>query len=88
MLGTFRDTGSPWVAGPRVEKTVADAFQRAMIEVTDARLLEELPASPERYVAATDDDYNEFRFRVPEAESFDKPAELSKKSVAETRDSP
>jgi len=56
--------------------------------LSDARILEELPASPERYVEARDEDYNEFRFRIPEAESFDKRAELSEETVAETKGSP
>jgi len=87
VLKTFRDVGSPWVAGPGVNKAVAQAFQRALMELTDARILEELPAPPERYVEARDEDYNEFRLRIPEAESFDKWAERSEETVAETKGS-
>ena len=87
VLKTFRDVGALWVAGPQVDKATADAFQRALMQLTDARILEDLPASPERYVEAHDEDYNEFRLRIPEAESFDKRAERSQETVAETKGS-
>jgi len=87
VLKTFRDVGALWVAGPQVDKATADAFQRALMQLTDARILEDLPASPERYVEAHDEDYNEFRLRIPEAESFDKRPERSQETVAETKGS-
>jgi phosphonate transport system substrate-binding protein len=87
VIKKFRDFGSPWVTGPRADKATADAFQRALMELTNETILEELPASPKRYVEARDEDYDEFRLRIPEAESFDNGAERSLETVAETKGS-
>jgi ABC-type phosphate/phosphonate transport system substrate-binding protein len=87
VLERFRHAGSPWVVGPRIDKAMADAFQRALSALTDSKILEELPASSDRYVEARDEDYNEFRLHIPQAELFDGVTELSGEGIGETKGS-
>jgi len=70
-LTTFHDVSAPWVAGPHVDSAARQAFQRAMVELNDPKILDELPGIPVRFIVARDEDYDVVRVRTPLAHRFD-----------------